>query len=50
MKYKIIFDNCHGYRAGDVVEFPPQIDIDYLLKVGAIEPAPAPEEKKNAMK
>jgi hypothetical protein len=48
MKYKIIFDGCHDYRAGDVVEFPAQIDTAYLLKVGAIEVAPEPkvEQKK----
>jgi hypothetical protein len=42
MKYKIIFDGCHGHREGETVDFPAHIDTAYLLRVGAIKEVLAP--------
>lgn len=53
MKYRICFEECHGYHEGDVVEerFLGG-DVKYLLTIGAIEAVddakkPAKDAKKD---
>lgn len=56
MNYRVLFESCGPYIAGDIVSGEKLGDTAYLLRVGAIEPAevdapaPATDAPKTAQK